>query len=515
MRPRRNETKRGGSVLVIVLVVIGLMTVGVMSYFDWMFLERRATQMYGRQVQARAAADSMIELVKTQLLEDPDIIQQEGGLSVNPTWFQGVVIADSDSPALRLQASVVAPLEDYGDIVGHRFGLENESARINLNTLVLADKFLENGSRTQLMALPGMTESIADAILDWLDEDDEPRDFGAESQYYSSLDTPYAPQNGPLESIDQLLLVRDVTPELLYGLDRDRNFVLSAAEAAGELPPEVDNSTGEMNRGWAAYFTLYSAESNLTPEGEQKIDVNMEDLEELHGLIEDALGREAANFIVAYRQGGPAEDGPAQNAISAAGVTIDFEQPGTEVIPSLLALVGVNAEFVQDGAPAVLQTPFPDNPGAYTSYLPKMLDNLTVSQSASTPGRININQATRTVLNSVPNMPLEIVEQVIASRDFEVTPDRPERRHAEWLLMDGLVDLDIMRAMAPFVTGGGDVYRAQVIGFYGAEGPAARFEVVIDDTGATPVVLHKTDLTPLGQGYSVMELGGQVEAAGQ
>ena len=37
------------------------------------------------------------------------------------------------------------------------------------------------------MGLPGMTEDVADAILDWLDTDDEPRELGAEIEYYSGL----------------------------------------------------------------------------------------------------------------------------------------------------------------------------------------------------------------------------------------------------------------------------------------------------------------------------------------
>lgn len=512
MRPYRDS--RRGSVLVIVLVFIGLMTVGGMAYFDWTFLEHRATETYARQVQARAAADSAIELTKTYLLEAPQIIQQQGGLVENPLWFQGIPLSESPAAALQLQVSVVSPRVEVGDFAGYRFGLENESARINLNTLLLWDEYAEDGARLQLLALPGMTEAIADAILDWLDEDSEPRALGAESQYYLSLDAPYAPQNGPLESLDQLLMVRDVTPALLYGLDRDRNFVLSETELAGGPPAGVDNSTGAMNRGWSAYLTLYSAEANLTSEGEQKIDVNMEDLEELHGQLESALGREQANFIVAYRQGGEADESGSSAAVSAATITIDFDQAGSETIPSLLALIGVQVEFSDNGAPTVLRCPFPDNAGAMVGYLPDMLDKLTVSSSASMPGRLNINQAPRTLLYGVPNLPPEVVEQLIASRDFEPTLDRPERRHAEWLLMEGLLTLEEMKELAPLVTGGGDVYRGQFVGYYGEEGPTTRIEAVIDDTGTIPQVVHRMDLTPLGAGFAPVELSGQAQSVG-
>ena len=71
-------------------------------------------------------------------------------------------------PASRGRLTIFAPdLTTDGYYGGTRYGLENESARLNLNTILLADKSGgdENGGRKLLMALPGMTESIADAIL--------------------------------------------------------------------------------------------------------------------------------------------------------------------------------------------------------------------------------------------------------------------------------------------------------------------------------------------------------------
>ena len=151
----------------------------------------------------------------------------------------------------------------YGGI---RYGLENESARLNLNTVLLADQLEEDGGRKMLMTLPGMTEPIADAILDWIDPDDEPRMLGAEREYYSALSPAYAPRNGPLGSIEELLLVRDVTPALLFGADLNRNGVdrrqrrnLHARSTTSTTRP------ASSNRGWAAYLTLDSAEANYSP----------------------------------------------------------------------------------------------------------------------------------------------------------------------------------------------------------------------------------------------------------
>ena len=129
-----------------------------------------------------------------------------------------------------------------------------------------------------LMALPEMTEEIADSILDWLDADDETRDYGTESSYYSSEQPPYAAKNGPMDSLDELLLIRGVTPQLLFGLDVNRNGILDDDEAAAGDVSAVD---AEMQLGWANYMTLYSNESNLNGEDLPRININGDDLEQL------------------------------------------------------------------------------------------------------------------------------------------------------------------------------------------------------------------------------------------
>ena len=114
--------------------------------------------------------------------------------------------------------SILAPgLNDEGRLAGLRFGLQNESARLNINALPILEKSSagmmasvltatddaeessdgatsDNIAVSLLLTLPGMTEDVADAILDWLDEDEEVRPFGAEAEYYSTLPTPIRAQ---------------------------------------------------------------------------------------------------------------------------------------------------------------------------------------------------------------------------------------------------------------------------------------------------------------------------------
>ncbi len=63
-------------------------------------------------------------------------------------------------------------------------------------------------------------ENIIEAIVDWIDEDDDVYGFGgAESSYYQSLESPYLTRNGPMEFIEELLLVKGITSELFYGTE--------------------------------------------------------------------------------------------------------------------------------------------------------------------------------------------------------------------------------------------------------------------------------------------------------
>jgi general secretion pathway protein K len=70
---------------------------------------------------------------------------------------------------------------------------------------------------TNLGVPPDPAAEVVDGILDWRDADDEHRLHGAESDYYLSLPKPYTAKNAPLDSLEELLMIKGVTPELYYG----------------------------------------------------------------------------------------------------------------------------------------------------------------------------------------------------------------------------------------------------------------------------------------------------------
>ena len=307
---------RDGSVLLMVLVVVALLTLGTATYLELMQNERQAVRHHGRGMQAGRLAESGVEYARTLLMLTPEELLQAGGLASNPTSMQAIIVDDEGDEFDRGRFSIVSPAQVDGIYSGYRFGLENESAKLNVNSLFAEGA--EEQAQTRLMALPGMTVEIADAILDWLDADVSPRTNGAEAEAYAQATPPYEPRNGPIADLDELLLVRGVTPELLYGVDQNRNLLIDAAESPRGMLLEIDNADGLLNRGWSAYLTTTSVEAMQpasaaasgasTSAGATKLDLNGQNLQTLYNSLKATIGDDKAKFLVVYRQYGPFQD---------------------------------------------------------------------------------------------------------------------------------------------------------------------------------------------------------------
>lgn len=54
----------------------------------------------------------------------------------------------------------------------------------------------------------GLDQDRLESLMDWLDQDDEPRPNGAERDFYQNLTPPYAPTNGPLGTLLEIRLIK-------------------------------------------------------------------------------------------------------------------------------------------------------------------------------------------------------------------------------------------------------------------------------------------------------------------
>jgi type II secretory pathway component PulK len=496
-------TRRRGVVLILVLVVVMILALGAYSFTDLMLTHQESTLLSGRQTQTRLLVDSGVEMVRLFLAQTEEDRINAGGVFDNPDRFRGVTVVLDDNPQEQASFTIVSPsLTDDGSLGGVRFGLEDESTRLNLNTLLMAEAQQEGAATQLLMSLPGMTEEIADAILDWLDPDDEPRPLGAEVDYYATLQPGYACKNGPLETVEELLLVRGVTPRLLFGMDVNRNGMIDPHEQL-DRDEQLEVAPG-AERGWSAFLTLHSLENNVRPDGQPRIYLNQNDMATLYEQLTAVFPEDWATFIVAYRQNGPYSGN--EQSREATG-ELDLTKPGNTPLTQILDLIGAKTRVTFQGSnqPTVLESPFSDDIGAMNAYLPQLMENVTINPSPTIPGRINVNQAPREILAGIPGISEEVVEQILSRREYESTD--PARRHETWLLAEGVVTLDEMRLLMPFITGGGDVYRAQVVGYYQSGQASSRAEVIFDATRSPVRVVFWRDISHLGRGYALETLG--------
>jgi general secretion pathway protein K len=132
-------------------------------------------------------------------------------------------------------APVMVRVTDEGGKIPINFGEGEYDAKL----YPLLIKVLGN------MNVPSDTASaIADAIIDWEDDDDEHRVNGAESDYYQGLPTAYVAKNKRLDSLEELLFVKGVTPELYNGGTDDHPIGLRDVFS-------IFNTTGQVNLRFA------------------------------------------------------------------------------------------------------------------------------------------------------------------------------------------------------------------------------------------------------------------------
>jgi general secretion pathway protein K len=65
----------------------------------------------------------------------------------------------------------------------------------------------------------GQMTPVVNSILDWIHPQGTARVEGTESHYYEGLNPPYEAKNGPVDDLSELLLVKNVTPEIYWGLN--------------------------------------------------------------------------------------------------------------------------------------------------------------------------------------------------------------------------------------------------------------------------------------------------------
>lgn len=324
---------RRGMLLLVVLMIISILALLGTSFAFRMSADMSAVKAVRASQQAQLAADSGLARVMLYLREHRNNTFGDGedaGWYDNPDMFRRIVVwapwvpdeiggttnldhknIEEGEPAYRFSVVANQPISegqvtDEEDEKYPRYGLSDEAGRINLNV----------ASRGQLLALFDQLEmedvypvELADALIDWRDADGEETGLsGAESSYYIRMNPPYRCKNGPLGSIEELLMVRGFTGRVLYGEDYNRNGYLDDNEDDGQdgvFPP--DNADGELERGILPFITVYSWDFNSANDNKPRLNINSVDFEDPEQVDEELLeefSEDLIDFITEVRQRG-------------------------------------------------------------------------------------------------------------------------------------------------------------------------------------------------------------------
>jgi general secretion pathway protein K len=190
-----------GVALVLTLLILTLLVVTGLEMNRAVRVEATLAENFRDLTQASCLAQSGVEIARA-LIQDDD-----------PSY---------DGPDERwAQFDTLAALSPRFFPEGHFAGrIFDENSKFNPNGVVDPFGNLNKKKKDQLdrlLFLLGQPADWTEALLDWLDADDQPRPRGAEKEFYLSKKNPHLPKNGPLDSLEELLLIRGVSPSLLYG----------------------------------------------------------------------------------------------------------------------------------------------------------------------------------------------------------------------------------------------------------------------------------------------------------
>lgn len=96
--------------------------------------------------------------------------------------------------------------------------ISDEQGLFNVNNLLASDTKWLTAFTVLLSLLDIQDPSLVDALVDWMDADQDLKNQGAEDSYYASLDPSYFPANRVLSDISELSLIKGFTAEIVAKL---------------------------------------------------------------------------------------------------------------------------------------------------------------------------------------------------------------------------------------------------------------------------------------------------------
>lgn len=240
----RGRRSNRGIALLMVLWILTILMVIVLSFAFMARTDVSSTVTYRQGVVHKFLAEGAVERGIVELFYRYANRNQA-------TAVEGSEIVRTDGRAYR------------GEIDGsmYVYSITDESGKININLMTDATGIILNNLLVNVGVPKEDADTIVDSILDWKDADDLHRLHGAEDQYYQSLPVPYKAKNANFDSLEELLFVKGVTEEILFG----------TAGRPGIINFLTVSTTSAIINGNAAPLEVLAALPDMTREMAERI----------------------------------------------------------------------------------------------------------------------------------------------------------------------------------------------------------------------------------------------------
>ena len=252
---------RRGIALIIVMVCITVLGALAGTFALSMKVETKLAMNANNESDLLALGKSGVAMAQWVLAQQLTI-SQEPYDSLNQKWAGGPgSMMTSNSPLADV-------FMDNIQLGKGSFSLKivDNERKMNINT---ADQPLLDQAMRLIGVDAGDAGPITASIRDWIDPDPGERVGGTESDYYESLDPPYQAKNGPIDELNELLLIRGIAdfPEIYFGgtmterlpsafQNRLRLHTSGAQPAHGLVELFTPLSTGRLNLNTASATAL-------------------------------------------------------------------------------------------------------------------------------------------------------------------------------------------------------------------------------------------------------------------
>lgn len=494
------KSARRGVVLIVVLVLVVMIALAGFGFVSEMTTEYEATKINGdllqaQQVMASAEAylaahveqqkqassdnfafldENSAEDFRAMTLRTFDGSSGSPGERLGDDAWRFAIIKDLSSFDADWQQRNRSPHDEFdelnalnqandlGAFAYPEFGLANESSKLNLGRVLYWDTIEQGRGRHALLQVPGMTDEAADSILDWIDADDTPRQFGAETDYYRQQQRNVKPRNGIPATLTELLFVRGVSRTTFSG--------------SGGL-----TGAGQTS-GWEQFLTVSSTESTIS--SPPKIAVSellVSDLADLEKELTQSVPEDVARYVVLALMVGITTTTTTDQLKEIDPLEVDLATIAADSLNPMFELPDLLDSFVlltDSETSRLVRSPLTsEDPESLRVFA--RLEQLITAIDTTLPavrGRINILTAREEVLRALTDDPAT-ASQIVQQR---ASLSGDERQSSAWLLSRRILDLPTYRRLYADITTGGDVYSGEIIVYRPVGGPFLRREITID-----------------------------------